>query len=428
MNLISNHYAGATFDNGVRGIFCDCPDMNTMHVSVLVDRGSRCDPIPLKGIAHFAEHAAYLGCGKIKDKHQINKEISIRGINSNAFTNFDNICHWMYGPDEHTEWMVDMLTSMMTDPVLDPNLIEVERSVIHNERRMCDDNKGRIVNQMLFEHVFDGCSARVPIIGLEETINNIKVEDLRKFMSEYTGNNITLVFVGSIGDFDPFADMVWKYVKRFPSEHMTHTPCFSADNLRPLRKVEVRNFNNAVLGVGWKIRGVDPNPESYNDNINDCVEQVVEHLLFSGTQSAMYDMIREQLGLCYSIGGYNYSIHDFGIGLVQADISHDNVQTTLAAIKDIMCDTIKNGFSSKQVECAKSYFKGNTKLISDSPTDVASVIRQSVHDRFDLTLRPGELFKTFDRVNADMVNDFIREYYRLDKMVTCVVTDKEIDI
>ena len=189
--------------NGLRVVLIDTKAFPTMTVIMLFAAGSRYENEKNNGIAHFFEHILFKGSKKYPSTFAISSVIEGMGAVNNAFTGKDHTGYWIKGTVQHFGKMIDILSDMIIEPLLNPKEIEREKGVIVEEINMYEDSPGRKVGDMFENLLYQGSPLGFDTTGTKETVTSFSREtflDYRKML--YQPSNAVLVVAGGLNLLD----------------------------------------------------------------------------------------------------------------------------------------------------------------------------------------------------------------------------------
>lgn len=370
-------YKKTILDNGLRVITHNMPEMYSVSLGVWVGVGGRYETSANKGISHFLEHLLFKGsknytCQKIKE--------SIEGIGGllNGATTEETTCYLAKFPHRHLEHVLDVLSDMALYPLLSEEDVEKERAVILEEVKMYKDLPGEYVQELLDELLWPGQPLGLPIIGLEDSLAQIKRKDLEKFKQRhYAAANIVINAVGSLSD-----DILSKKVR---------------EKFLALEKQEVVSFAQA--------RKVQAKPQL--KLLNKDTEQTHLAMGFHGLQRE--HPLRHALGLLHVILGANMSSRLFNEIRESRGLAYE-IATGIKRYQDAGTFIIRAGIDNRRVNEAVELILKELKRIKDEPVSDDEFIRAkefylgqillALEDTFDHMLWMGESVVTTDKIET----------------------------
>jgi len=341
----------AELANGVRILTEHIPHVRSVAVGVWVNVGSRDESQRLAGISHFIEHLMFKGTEKRSAK-DIAEELDAVGGHLNAFTTKEYTCYYAKVLDEHFGLAVDLLSDMLFNSLFDKKDIDRERNVILEELKMYEDAPDELVHDVFAGTIWSGHPLGRPIIGDEKTVQELTREDLLDFYNKYyTPGNIVVAVAGSFDREQVMEALTATFGKLTGqgNERLLTAP-------EPARQVVCRykDTEQVHLCIGT--------PGLALDNEKIYVFQIINTILGGGLSSRLFQEIREQRGLVYSVFSYHSSYHDSGLFCIYTGLSKQNVRAALELVIKEIYDIRTNGVQARELQRAKDQLKGNLLL------------------------------------------------------------------
>ena len=281
-------YVKRILPNGVRLITERIDNMRTVSVGIWVGNGSRYEPAELGGVSHFIEHMIFKGTEKRSARH-IAIAIDALGGQANAFTDKECTCYYMKVLDSRLKNAVALLADMFLHSRFAQEDLELERGVVLEEIDMYEDSPEDVAIDKLFERCYDGSALGRPILGTAETLEPMTSETLHKYMREYYRPQDTVVAVSG-----HFTDEDLDFIEELFSEMQGEgknviTPAAYQPSLF-LRDKEIEQNHLCLSFPGVSLVSEDR-----------FAMNLLSSILGGGMSSRLFQSVREQNGLCYSI-------------------------------------------------------------------------------------------------------------------------------
>jgi zinc protease len=258
--------------------------------------GSRNEPAGLSGMSHFFEHMMFNGAGKYGPK-EFDRVLESNGGYSNAWTNTDMTVYYEDFPSDKIEVIMDLESDRMSSLALAQQLIDSEREVVKEERRLGVDNylPGKM-EESLFAAAYTAHPYHWPVIGWMSDINNITRADMLKYFATYYAPNNAIVFI--VGDIDAgrTIELMRNYFGPIKSGPQPRIVMSSEPEQEGERRVEVvRPAQSEQFMSGYHVPAID-SPDAF-------VLDVVQTILSNGESSLLYKRLvyEEQVALDVSI-------------------------------------------------------------------------------------------------------------------------------
>jgi len=369
--------------NGLKVITEEIPGSKSTSIGIWVDVGSRDEEKAYHGCSHFLEHLLFKGT-KRRSAREISTIIEERGGYLNAFTDRDMTCYHAKVLSGDLPLAVDVLSDMVANPLLKPEDIDTERTVVLSEIDRRDDDPGDLINDLYVETTWGNNEAAHPILGEKKTLDKLDHNTIDAyFLRHYVPNRMVVTAAGHI-EHNNLVDVVEKDLSSLKgsSHRERKKPIFN-----PSRTYVTRS--SSQVQVALTSEGT-----SYSDPERDTL-QLISSYLGVGASSKLFQEIREKRGLVYSIFSTNYSLQDSGLFTILAGTLDKSVERLLKIeLKEMV--QMKKGILQSKLEKIKHKTVGVAVLRSESSE--SRMIQLGVS-----TLRRGEpktLTETIEGIKA----------------------------
>lgn len=396
--------------NGVRLVYEYLPQVRSVSTGVWVAAGSRNETIEINGISHYIEHMLFKGT-KRRTARDIAYIIDSLGGQINAFTAKENTCYYTKTLDAHIQVCFDVLSDMFFNSKFLKKDLQTEKKVIFEEIKMYEDTPEEHVHDLLLEKVWEGDSIGMPILGTFTSLNNISREDIL----EYIKNNYIpeRTVISAAGNFDEneLIHLANRYFGSWQSasEHKAPStvPVFK-------RNVFIKQKETEQVHMCFCFDGI---PQG-DDDIYSLL--VLNNVLGGGMSSRLFQRVREEKGLVYSIYSYPASYKNTGVFTVYAGMNPGCVDEVIENIQKEINDIINNGVKQDEFNRSKEQLKGNYILGLESTSGRMSSIGKS-----ELMLgyvnTPDETLEKIDKVSLNSVAEIVERVLNTQKRAACFI-------
>lgn len=342
-----------TLPNGLRIATDEMKDVETVSVGVFVNTGSRNESPEINGISHFLEHMAFKGTAK-RSARQIAEEFEGIGGHINAYTSKDKTVYYAKVLKKHAEFAVEFLADILQNSTFDSVELEKERGVILQEIAMTNDTPDDIVFDYFQETAYPKQALGRSILGPVKNIKKFGRDHFVDYIAgQYNYKNIAVVAAGNIKE----ADLVkWskKYFTNLGANKIKSVEAakYVGGDFRKEKKLEQINLTMGFQGVSYL-------HEDY------YASQILAMILGSGMSSRLFQEVRENRGLAYSIYAFNFANHDSGLFGIYAGTTPEKTNELISAtgveIKKI-CEKV----SDKEMERVRTQFEASLLMAKES--------------------------------------------------------------
>ncbi len=386
-------YKKTTLENGLKIVTANMPSMKSIALGVWIRVGGRFETKENKGISHFLEHMVFKGSKKY-NRSRLKALIEGKGGTLNGFTSEELTCYWAKTPKYNLKTTLDVLLDMSLKPILDEKEFLKERSVILEEIKMYKDLPQIYVYDLLDSIMWPDHPLGMPIIGQEESLSDITVQDMSRFQKKfYTAPNIVVALAGDI-EHNMIADRISKI---FSKSNGTLKNRFLKAGIKngPRLKVLDKPTEQSHLAIGF--HGIS------RDHKDRYVLSLINIILGANMSSRLFDEVREKRGLAYSIGTSIKFYQDTGSFLVHAGIENSKINKTLEVVLRELSRIKQEPVKKSELRRAKDYFKGQLILsLEDTQDQMLWVGEPTVSlDKID---NPDDIIDKVEKINQRDIN------------------------
>jgi len=385
-----------TLPNGLRVVGEKLNHVRSCTVGVWVKVGSMNEAPEENGLSHFIEHMVFKGT-KSRSARDIAEEMDMVGGQLNAFTSKECTCYYAKVTDDELKTAVDILSDLALRPVFDENELNKERGVVLEEIAMVEDTPDDLVHELLADAQYDG-SLRCPILGPAEAIRRYSRADMVRYWEKhYVPENMVLAIAGNY-DWDAFLELVNTYFDVFPNQHGEEAE-FVPQHFVSGRKAKNKDTEQLHLCIGF------PGVESNCDDIYPL--SVLSNALGGGMSSRLFQRIREELGMAYSVYTYASSYRGVGSFNIYAGTNPENGETVIREIQEQLKLFLENGMTEKEFKSAKAQLRGGFLLGLESSSGRMQSLGRGML-LFDKTRTPEETIQKIDAVTMESVMELAK--------------------
>ena len=350
-----------TLPNGLRIVTEHMPGLQSASAGVWVMAGGRHERPEQNGIAHFLEHMAFKGT-KRRTALQIAEEIEDVGGYINAYTSREMTAYYARVLQADVGLALDVIGDIVLNPAFDKKEIEVERHVILQEIGQALDTPDDIVFDWLQEVSYPDQAFGRTILGPEERVSQFSAKDLKGFVKEnYGPAQMILAAAGGV-DHDAIvaqAEAMFGHLKARPQQAF-EPASFNGTERREVKDLEQVHFAMAFDAPGYR------HPDVYT-------AQVYAMTMGGGMSSRLFQKIREERGLCYSIFAQSGAYEDAGQITLYAGTS----AAEIGQLTDLTMDELKRAaddMAEPEVARARAQIKAGMLMGLESPSSRAERI------------------------------------------------------
>ena len=418
-------------ENGLRVFFVHIPSARTLCAVFIVRAGWRYERQGIDvGVAHFLEHESFRGTSRRPTPWDISCEIEGVGGSSNAVTGPENIRYWVYAPARHGELAVDIVSDMVTNPLLEEEGIEIERGSIKEEQKGLLISPDSLLSEIFLPGLLFGDNPLGWVgIGTEEEIDKIDRDLMISYMNDlFTAPNSAVICVGKIQDADRLLEIIGNSFGSFPAYPPRRRKNRYRDNQTDMRLGLVeRKIEQTLLGISFKLSPVR----------NRYALEILSTILGRGMSSRLFLNIRDRLGLAYAIHSNLSMYPDIAILSVLAGLDRAKWKDGLKAIVEELRLIREENIGEEEIDKAKEMMIAEIEFSLERPDMLAlrlasswSLSRKIQNPELvakfirsvtaaDVTLVAGELFKAY-KINCAVIGASLDEEEEVREILSAI--------
>lgn len=398
-------------ENGVRIIMEEIPYVRSISFGIWVRNGSRNETQSNNGISHFIEHMLFKGTQNRTAK-QIAEEMDAVGGQINAYTTKEYTCYHTRVLDKHFDRAIDVMSDMFLHSKFDEKDIVKEQNVIAEEINMYEDSPEELVHDNLQENIWKGSSLGLPILGTVEIISTFTTQKLKDYVASYYHNENTIISVaGNFKEEEMFAKIV-QYFGKWKSQ-VPYCISDTTTEYKALYTERKKNIEQVHLCMAF--------PALERDHDDKYTLAVFNTIFGGGMSSLLFQKIREENGLTYSIYSYTSAYTDTGLFNIYAGMSPNQTKQVLELIIEEIKDVLKqDSVSEKLVEITKEQIISNFIIGTESTANRMTAAGGSVLLRGKIQSQE-EIIQNIEAITVHDVEKIIKKIFDFSKMSLSVV-------
>jgi len=378
----------STLDNGIQVITENIPGVHSVSIGFWIQSGSRHEPASLNGISHFLEHMIFKGTSR-RSARDIAQEIDSVGGVLNGFTNRELCCFYAKVMSGKLPMALDLLSDILLNPRLDETVFANEKKVIQRELAMVEDAPDDHVHDLFCELVWKGHPLGQPTAGTTESISGINRDHLQEYLERcYCGRNLIITAAGDL-EHDELLDAVAHHLSRLPRGK----PIDSQGQPHEQRRfrIEHRNSDQVHLCLGTRALS-QKDPQRFAGFL-------LNGILGGGMSSRLFQTIRAERGLAYSVYSYLSAHSDAGCQVVYLATAPDESPEAIRLILEEFRRLKSEPVSATELLNAREQLKG-ALLLSLETTDTRMTRLAKNQIFLGTQVMVPEILEAFDQVTV----------------------------
>ena len=354
----------SSLPNGLPVHRIDLPGTRAVTLLVAFDAGARTERPEENGMAHFLEHLVFKGGQKYDHYRKVNETAEHMGAMLNAYTSHDVVAFHLTCRAEVVDRAIDLLTDFVGRPKIDADELDRERGVVVQEIARAKDTPSVVAEHLIDRAAFGDHPLGRPVLGPPEHIQSFTRDAIVAFRErQWAGSRGGAFLVGNLSHVPDDAALEESF-GRFP-DIAANGGFEPAPEFAPQTLVEERDSNQSHLRISYRPQ-VDP-----RDLEQRAALAIYSTLLGGSMGSRLFDEIREQRGLAYSVYSVEHSFADVPILQLSAGLESGKCREAYQCMRGIVDDLRENGPRAEEFERARAYAAGRRVLAFENTNAVA---------------------------------------------------------
>ncbi|WP_035290601.1 pitrilysin family protein [Clostridium sp. KNHs214] len=382
--------------NGLRIVLEHISYVSSVSVGVFIETGSRNEQEQTNGISHFIEHMLFKGTYK-RDGKKIAETIENVGGQINAFTSKEMTCFYTKSLNTHLHLCLDILSDMLLNSKLSEEDIEKEKNVIYEEINMSEDSPEDVLLDLHSKAIWGDDSLSLPILGTKKSLKRFNGEKLKEYMEKYYIPENSVISICGNFNVDTIESLVEEYFGHWKVNESRKiitsysTPLILKSNLYKKKKIEQLHISLGIPGI-----------EMGNDKIYPLL--ILCNIFGGGASSILFQKLREEMGICYSVYCGMSSMKNTGIINIYVGLNPSGAVKAIEAIKEEIGIFIEKGIDERQLYNAKEQLKGSYILGLESTS--SRMFSNGKSALFQNRIKtPEEILNKIDKISMEHISN-----------------------
>ncbi len=386
-------------ENGLRIVTEKISSVRSVALGIWVGTGSKFESEQNNGISHFLEHMFFKGTATRSAK-EIAESFDEIGGNVNAFTSKEYTCYYARVLDQHAVIALDVLSDMFFHSVFDAEELEKEKNVVIEEIGMYEDTPDDLVHDLIARACYADHPLGYSILGTEDVLRSLRRDDLLAYIDDrYTPANTVITVAGNFDD-----SLIEAIKQRFsgfarPGVPVSvAAPAFVGKAIAQHKATEQAHLCIALPGypVG-------------HEKIYSLI--LLNNILGGSMSSRLFQEIREERGLAYSVYSYHSAYKESGTFTIYTGTAPEHVGQVFDIVTQVLDDICEKGITEKELNKGKEQLKGSLMLSLESTNSRMNRLgKNELLLGRHLTL--DEITALIDKVTNESIVAVARELFR----------------
>jgi predicted Zn-dependent peptidase len=387
---------------GFKVATAEMPHMQGVSMGIWVAAGSRFETSDLNGACHFIEHLLFKGT-KTRSAREISEAVEGIGGHLNAFTSEETTCFHARVEHHHFEDVLEVLFDMLAHSRFAPGEIHKEREVIKEEIAMYQDEPQHHVQEVLNAAMWPGKALGRPITGTPKTLDAIDRKMLLEFLASHYGRNRLVLSVAGRVTHRQVLRAAGRLAKDLPtSPGFAYEPAAASDAPAPAFHLVSRDTEQTQLALGMRTCSRH-DPDRY-------ALRILTTLLGENMSSRLFQVLREDKGLVYSVYAAPSFFGDVGDLVVSAGLDPSNTERVLRLILQELRRLTREMVGNDDLDRAKDYIIGQIDLSRDSTESQMNWLGEQMTGYGRVT-SPSAIKRKLCQVSREEIRETARRYF-----------------
>jgi predicted Zn-dependent peptidase len=392
--------------NGIAVLTEHMPGLRSVTAGIWVRRGSRDESPELNGICHFIEHSVFKGTERRTAK-DIAVESDRLGGNLDAYTTHEMTGFAIKVADRSLPEALDLLADVVSSPTFVQDDLEREQKVILEEMKMVEDTPDELLGELFNAAYFPDQPLGRPIEGTPQTVVSFDHKTTARFHAqEFATSNLVVAAAGNV-DHEQLVDLVTKAFENRNGNPSNNRDLQLPSPAAPILIEQKKELEQAHLIIAT------PWPHARSDN--RYAASLLASILGGSTSSRLWQRIREDRGLAYSVGAGGSTFTDIGIFTIYAGTSPEHMDEVVDLSLQELRRIVRESVSEEELTLAKDQAISSILLGLESSSARASALarQEIVHGR---RIPPDEIIRRIEAVTVEDVQQVARQFFTTESM------------
>lgn len=391
-------------DNGIPVLIDSIESINTVSLGIFVNTGSRNEYPEESGVSHYIEHMMFKGT-ETRTAKEISEIIDNEGGMINAYTSRDLTVYYIQMLSNKIGTGIDVLSDMFMNSTFSEENLEKERNVIIEEIRMYDDIPEEIIHDENVKYAVTGVQSN-SVLGTIESLKGITRERFLKYFNEqYVASNLVISVAGKV-DVDEIYTLLNKGLGKFRDSNFRRDidTSFIINGGENLIKKETNQVHLCFNTRGNGVKDDMKYPGA-----------IISSVLGGNMSSRLFQKIREERGLAYSVYSYGTAFLEGGLFTIYAGTTKESYKEVLEIIKNEFNDIRENGITESELQKSKNQFLSMLTFSLESSKGKMSRMANS-YLLYDKVIDIDEIIEKIEKITLEDIKKtaeylFQEEYY-----------------
>ncbi len=401
--------------NGARLLVEEIRDVRSAAAGIFIQVGSRNETAELSGASHFTEHMLFKGTAD-HSAREIAELFENLGGQLNAYTAREYTCVYGKTLDEDIHQGLELMLEMVFASSMAENEFATEKKVVMEEISMYEDTPDELVHDRFSQGLYGNFSMGHPILGTLESVGALTRDRLFQYYKEhYTADNIIIAVAGNVR-----AEEIQAVAEaHMPAEEKPHKPYGWDDpeNYHTFVECIPKQLEQVHICLG--VPGIPFTDERRH------TQSVMNHILGGGMSSRLFQSLREQRGLAYSVYSYTACYQNGGAAGFYIGTGPEKIPEFFKAFFEEVEKFIQDGITDEELERTRKMLKSNLYMGLENTNSRMTRLARGIM-MYGKYTRPEEVVEKIYAVQKADVQDFARSIYEKVPFSMCAIGSEAV--
>ena len=405
-------YKVSEHESGITIATAEMPHMSSVALGIWVAVGGRYEPAPLCGVSHFIEHMLFKGTRR-RTAREISQDVEGIGGYLNAFTTEESTCFYARASCDRFGHVWDVLADMFLNSTFDPVELEKERGVIKEELAMYLDQPHHHVQELLNETIWPDQPLGRPLTGTEKTLESLGRSELVEYKNRNYASKSTLITLAGKIEHREAVKLIARHIKKFKrGKRPVFTP---ADPRQEEPRVRFHRKDTEQTQLALGIRTC-----SRHDDRRFAL-RLLNVMLGENMSSRLFQVVREDNGLAYSICSSLSFFDDVGAVNISAGVETEKMEKALKLVMGELAIFTQQLPSAGELRRARDYVFGQLDMNLENTENQMTWLGEQ-YLGYGKVISPDEVKSRIAEVTPKEIRAVARDFFRPERLNLAVVS------
>ncbi len=402
--------------NGIRMVLEPMPQVQSIAMGIWCGTGAVDENEKNAGVSHFVEHMMFKGTEK-RNARQIAADIDRIGGQMNAFTGKEATCYYVKCVSDNYKKAADVLVDMVENSLFEKKEMDRERQVICEEIKMTKDSPDDLCHDTFITQIYRGNSMGNSILGTPTSLKRVTHNVMKQYVEDhYVRDNIVVSVAGKfdVDDVCDYFSQQFGTLKQSKGERV-----LKKKDYEPSCRVITRDIQQSHVCMGTKaISLVDDRFYGF---------QILNNILGGSMSSRLFQNIREQKGLAYSVYSMTGASSRDGYFEIYAGVSHDKIRAAIEGIREELEKLAAEPVTQDELDSSREQMLSGY-VFSQESTSTRMVVNGKNYLLLDRVFTPEEVMEGYHGVTIDQIDEIKGLITDFSQYTAAVVSGKRCDL